>query len=253
MRDATEPILATPRDSQERDSAVPVHFLQGLLMGGADVIPGVSGGTVALIVGIYERLVSSVRAAASAPVALLRGDPAGARAAWGEVRWRLVLPLAVGIVTALGIGSVVLPPLLEAYPARMNALFFGLVAASLLVPWRRISRRTSAHLILGVAAAGLAAVPVGLPPGSYEDPPLLQVAVTAAVAICAMILPGISGAFVLKVLGIYETTLGALSDLNVAYMAVFVLGQPWGSERSPRCSSGCWRRVTTPPWRCWWG
>lgn len=234
MGHRTEPTPHARRQGQQDDgrhggrTPIALHFLQGLMMGGADVVPGVSGGTVALIVGIYEQLVRSVRAAASAPVALLRGDPAAARGAWGRVRWRLVLPLGAGIVAALGIGSAVLPALLERHPARMNALFFGLVAASLLVPWRRIRRRSAAHVGLGAGAALLAAVLVGLPPATYEHPSLLQVALSAAVAICAMILPGISGAFLLKILGIYEVTLRAVNDLDLAYVAVFVGGAAVG-------------------------
>ncbi len=211
-----------------RTRPFPVHYAQGLLMGGADVIPGVSGGTVALIIGIYESLISSVRAAASAPVRLLRGDVQGTRERLAEVQWGLVLPLAAGIVTALGVGSFVLPYLLERYPAQMSAAFLGLVAGSLAVPWRRIDRVTAAHAGV-VALAGIAAfVLVGLPPQTVPNPGLGQVFASAAVAICAMILPGISGAFLLKVLGLYETTLGALRTLDVGYVAVFVLGAAVG-------------------------
>jgi uncharacterized membrane protein len=108
-------------------------------MGGADVIPGVSGGTMALIVGIYERLIEAVRTAASAPVALVRGDPAGAIACLRRVEWRFVLPLAAGILAAIAVGSAVLPPLLEAYPSQMSGLFFGLIAGSLAVLIARLA------------------------------------------------------------------------------------------------------------------
>ncbi len=96
-------------------------------MGTADVIPGVSGGTVALIVGIYEDLVASIRAAAAAAVVLLRGDRAGARARLAQVHWGLVVPLAAGILTALVIGAKVIPYLLATYPVAMLAVFFGLL------------------------------------------------------------------------------------------------------------------------------
>jgi len=205
-------------------SPLPTNALFGLLMGTADVIPGVSGGTVALIVGIYERLVSSIRRAASAAIALLRGDPRSARERFRAVEWTLVLPLGAGIATALAIGSLVIPGLLERYPAQMSGLFFGLIAGSLAVPWRRIGTVGPRHLAIAAVGAVAAFVLVGLPERSVADPTLLQVFVSAAVAVCAMILPGVSGAFLLLVLGLYETTLEALRDLDLVYVGVFVIG-----------------------------
>ncbi len=201
---------------------------RGVLMGSADIVPGVSGGTVALIVGIYEDLVHSVRAAASAAVALLRHGPAEARSRAREVHWSLVLPLGVGVVLALVAGSFLLEPLLEDYPEQMRGLFFGLVAASLAVPWRRIETVAALHWVVFVVAAVLAALLVGLPASSYEDPTLLHVFVAAGVAICAMILPGVSGAFLLQVLGLYEVSLAAVRGMDIVYIAVFVLGAAVG-------------------------
>ena len=207
---------------------MPVHFAQGLLMGTADIIPGVSGGTVALIVGIYERLIDSIRAFATAVVAAVRRDGAAARAEVARVEWRLVLPLGVGIVIAIVIGSLVIAPLLDRYPEQMRGVFFGLIAGSLIVPWRRVGRRDTTTTMLMVAAAVVAAVLVGLPPGEITDPSLLLVFACAAVAICAMILPGVSGAFLLLVLGVYDATLHAISSLDIAYVAVFVAGAAVG-------------------------
>ncbi|MPZ86830.1 MAG: DUF368 domain-containing protein [Nitriliruptorales bacterium] len=205
-----------------------LHFAQGMLMGGADVIPGVSGGTVALIVGIYEALVGSIRALASAAMRVLRGDLPGARGHFAEVHWRLVLPLGGGIVVALGIGAAVIPALLENYRSQTAAVFFGLIAGSLIVPWRRIQRRNGRELTVAVALALVAFVVVALPPQTIADPPLIGVFGAAAIAICAMILPGVSGSFVLLVIGIYEPTLQALRNLDVLYVLVFVAGAAIG-------------------------
>lgn len=196
----------------------------GLLMGGADVIPGVSGGTVALVLGIYTRLVASLRALASAPVALTRGDRATAGEHWRDVEWGLLIPLGLGLVTAVAIGTVLIPPLIERFPAHTAALFLGLVAASVPLPWRRIRRVRRVHLFAAVGAAVLAFALVGLSPADAVDPPLAQVFASAAVAICAMILPGVSGAYLLEVLGVYQPTLEAAGNLDLAYIATFGLG-----------------------------
>jgi putative membrane protein len=203
--------------------ALGLNYLRGALMGAADVIPGVSGGTVALILGIYARLISSIRAAASAPVAILRGDRERARQRWTEVDWSLVLPLGVGIVTALAVGTIVLPGLLDRYPEGTRALFFGLIAASVPIPWRHMRERRRGLLVAAVFAV-LAFVLVGLPPQTIENPPLPYVFVAASVAICAMILPGVSGAFLLYAMGVYRATLEAARDLDLLYVAVFGAG-----------------------------
>jgi putative membrane protein len=207
-----------------RATASVVHGLQGLLMGTADVIPGVSGGTVALILGIYERLIDSIHEVASCLAALLRADRAAARENWRRADLGLVIPLGIGIVIALGIGSAVLPPLIEHHPVVMSAVFFGLIAGALPIPWRRIGDRRGPHLALALAGGVVAFVLAGLAPAIVEDPAPPLVFGAASVAICAMILPGVSGAYLLLIMGMYEPTLEALGDLDIAYVAVFVLG-----------------------------
>ena len=200
-------------------------------MGGADIIPGVSGGTMALIVGVYERLIDSLSSGFSLIVALirLRGGEAARHAR--EVEWWLVLPLLAGVVTAIGVASFFLPHLIETYPHQMRGLFLGLVAASIAVPWLRIGRMTRRLLLIALAGALAAFFVVGLPLLEAESQPgLVRVFASASVAICAMILPGVSGAFLLEVLGIYEPTIESLRaaiglELHaMGYVVVFVLG-----------------------------
>ncbi|HWH37598.1 MAG TPA: DUF368 domain-containing protein [Candidatus Limnocylindrales bacterium] len=200
------------------------NYARGLLMGGADVIPGVSGGTVALIVGIYERLIHAIRLGASAMLSAARLDIDEARRKFGEVEWLLVLPLGAGILTALVIGARIIPPLLEQHPEPVYALFFGLIVGSVVVPYRRIEVVGRTEVLLVALAAVAAFVLVGIPPQEIADPSLVYVFLSAAVAICAMILPGVSGAFLLHVLGIYTTSLDALRNLDLAYVGVFVAG-----------------------------
>ena len=204
------------------------HVGRGLLMGTADVIPGVSGGTVALILGIYERFVGSVGAGASGAFHLVRFDLPVARRRFGEVEWGLVLPLGVGIVTALAIGSRVIPVLLDTYPEPVRALFFGLIVGSLAIPFRRIEQLGRTEWLLIGGCSVLAFVLVGLPPREIADPPLYLVFPLAAIAICAMILPGVSGAFLLLAFGIYEATLEALSHLDLPYIVTFAAGAALG-------------------------
>jgi putative membrane protein len=200
------------------------NYARGLLMGGADVVPGVSGGTVALIVGIYERLIRSIRLGASALLRGVRLDFAGSRQRFGEVEWRLILPLGAGIATALVIGARIIPPLLETQREPVFAIFFGLILGSVVVPLRRIERVGWGELALIAGAAVGAFVVVGLPPREIADPPLIYVFVAAAIAICAMILPGVSGAFLLLVMGIYRPTLDAVTALNLPYVLTFMAG-----------------------------
>ena len=194
-------------------------------MGSADIIPGVSGGTMALIVGIYRDLIDAISDGASVVVLLLRGRFADAWAGVKAMNWGLLLPVAAGILVAIAIGSLFIPELLERYPVECRALFFGLVAASLAIPWRERRENHLAHIAVAVVAAVVAFVLVGLPrSGDAADPSLWRVAGTAAVAINAMILPGVSGAFLLEVFGLYRPTLEALRGLDVPYVLAFVGG-----------------------------
>jgi len=204
------------------------YVLYGVLMGGADVIPGVSGGTMALIVGIYERLVHALSEAVSFGIAVLQFDLEAARTHWTAVPWRLIVPLLGGIGAAILGGAAVIPPLMEAYPAPMRGLFFGLVAASLLIPARRIERVTGLRVGIGVACAAGAFFLTGLPALAVSDPGLVRVFFSAMVAICAMILPGVSGAFLLEALGIYAATLEALNALDWGYVLTFCTGAAVG-------------------------
>jgi putative membrane protein len=136
--------------------------------------------------------------------------------------------LGGGIVTALLVGARFIPGLMAQYPMHMQGLFFGLVAASLLIPWQRIDRVRPVLVGLAVGAALAAFWLTGLPQLNVEQPGLLRVFGSAAVAICAMILPGVSGAFLLEVLGIYTPTLEAVNAQQWTYIAVFVAGAGTG-------------------------
>jgi putative membrane protein len=214
--------------SRERPRFQPINFLFGLMMGAADIVPGISGGTVALIVGIYERLIGSVRSAAAIPIHAVRGRIQDARERFLEVDWPLVLPLGLGIVTALVVGARVVEPILEQYPVQFRALFFGLIAASIGIPWARMSERSGTLIAYAAFAAVVAFLIVGVPPREILDPNFIFIFLAASIAICAMILPGVSGSFLLLVMGMYQPTIAALNARDLPYIVVFVLGAAVG-------------------------
>ena len=209
------------------------HVLRGVAIGSVEVVPGVSGGTVALVVGVYERLiaaashlVSAARATADVPRGL---GWSRARAEVGRVEWGLVLAVLSGMVLAVLVAARFLPPLIERFPVGTSALFFGMVAASVAVPLLDLGGlRGAREWVLVVVGAVATALITGLPPGDLDDPSLWLVAPAAAVAVCALVLPGLSGSFLLLAMGLYEPTLRAVDDRDLAYVGTFVLGAVLG-------------------------
>jgi putative membrane protein len=201
-----------------------LHFLQGVGIGAANVIPGVSGGTMALVFGIYERLIEIASRAVRAGVSLVRLDFRGFAEGVRSLPWLFILPLALGIVVAPLTGAHVIPQAMDTWPVHSRALFFGLILGSIAVPWLRIRSAGQREVGLAVLAAAAAFFLTGLPPGSNPDPTLLQYFLAAAVAICAMVLPGVSGAFLLLVLGMYAPVLRAVDERQLVVVGVFLLG-----------------------------
>ncbi|MCZ7533451.1 MAG: DUF368 domain-containing protein [Acidimicrobiia bacterium] len=206
-------------------------FVRGFAMGTADLVPGVSGGTIALVFGIYERLVSSIRAGSSALGSLVRLDISGFQRWLRRVEWRFIIPLGVGILLAVVSLATVISDLLRNEPVLMASLFVGLVAGSMLVAWNMLRRPRAIHLWSALAVGLVVFVLLGLHSGTTEDT-VQQVADPAmwayfgagAVAICAMILPGISGSFILIMLGMYTPVLGAVTDRDIGVVLVFIVG-----------------------------
>jgi putative membrane protein len=204
---------------------------RGFAMGTADLVPGVSGGTVALVLGIYERLIASIRAGSRGLGSLLRLDLAGLRRWFGQVEWLLVLPLGAGILLAVLLLARLIQTLLHDEPALMAAVFMGLVAGSVLIAWRLLRAPRGSHLLI-MAAVGVATfVFLGLQGSTSEDgvqqtsdPALWAYFVAGAIAICAMILPGVSGSFLLVVMGMYGPVLAAVTEPDVVVLVTFMAG-----------------------------
>ena len=201
------------------------NLLRGLLIGTAEVIPGVSGGTIALIVGIYERIIGSAANAVEAFLFLLRGKLQEAKVAARQIEWLLVLPVLVGMFAAIFAAAAIIEPLLESQPENMRGIFAGLILVSLLVPYRMVggSWQVTDYLV-GLTAAAISFLLVSLPKQEVTDPALALVFLAAAVAVCALVLPGVSGSFLLLAIGFYAPTIAAVNDFDVGYLSVFVLG-----------------------------
>lgn len=206
-----------------------IDALRGGLIGFAEVIPGVSGGTIALVVGVYDTVIGSaahlVRGVAVAVRdALGRRGMSRARGHLAQVRWGVLIPLVVGMAAAVVIGARVIAPLVEDHPGPTRAVFAGLILASLVVPIRMVGRWSPGLLAAAAFAAAAAFVLTGLPAAAAFEPPLWLVALAAAVAVCALVLPGMSGSFLLLAIGLYAPTLAAVNDRDLVYLGIFALG-----------------------------
>jgi putative membrane protein len=209
-----------------------LQVVRGFCMGAADVVPGVSGGTIALLLGIYERLVRGVREGAHVLGDLARGRFARAGTGLRGLDWIFLVPLVTGVGIAFISLARVVSYLLDEHPVPTVAAFFGLVAASIVIAGRQVPV-WRVDLLATTAAVALAAfLLLGLRSDAADDPSLLFVGVAGAVAICAMILPGISGSFILLMLGLYDYMLDALHERDIATVAVFLAGSVVGIASS---------------------
>jgi putative membrane protein len=197
---------------------------RGFLMGSADIVPGVSGGTIALVLGIYRTLIAQIRMGSTALGRMARLDVKGGVERLGAVDWWFLLPLLAGIGAAVVTLARIISHLLEEAPQAMAGLFFGLVVGSVVVAWRLLAQRDPTRLAVGVAVAVAAFVLLGLQGGEVTDPSLLAVFGAGALAICAMILPGVSGSFLLLMVGMYQYVLDSVNDRDVVVLVVLLAG-----------------------------
>ena len=200
------------------------NFGRGLAMGAADVVPGVSGGTVALLLGIYDRLVGQVAQLSSAAGLLLRGRVRHSHGLIRQAEWGFLVALAVGIGVAI-VGLVeVVRWLIDEQPVGLSAAFFGLVAMTVVTTRSQVSQWRAGLVTVFVVVGAAVFLLLGVRAGSVADPAALVIVGAGALAICAMILPGISGAFVLLLLGLYDPITDAVSDRDIGTVVLFGLG-----------------------------
>ena len=198
-----------------------VLALKGCAMGMADVVPGVSGGTIAFISGIYEELLDSIRSVNATALKLLLKLRLGEF--WRHVNGSFLLPVLLGIAIAIFSLARLMTYLLTYHPIAIWSFFFGLIIASSVLVARQIGHwnwRTVLAFAVGAVAAWW--INVATPAETPND--WWFVMLSGAIAICAMILPGISGAFILLLLGKYQYIMQAVGDFNIPVITVFIIG-----------------------------
>ena len=201
-------------------------LVRGSLIGAAEVVPGVSGGTIALITGVYDTLIGSAATIIRALVGSFRAE--GRLERWREVArlpWWRVVSILLGMAAAIVVASRLLEPVIEDYPEHTRAVFLGLIVASITIPLQMAGGLNGLRgFAIIVVSAAATFVLTGLPPASESNPSTLVIVLAAAVAVCALVLPGVSGSFLLLTLGLYQPTIAAVNDRDLGYLGVFIVG-----------------------------
>lgn len=196
-------------------------FLKGVAMGGADVVPGVSGGTIAFISGIYEELLTSIKAINVENLRLLlKGE---FKAFWQAINGNFLLAVFTGILVSVKSLATLIIFFKDNYPIQLWSFFWGLIMISSIVVLRQITRWHTGVILSGLIGIVIAFGITTITPAQTSDSPLVILG-SGALAISAMILPGISGAFILLILGKYEFIITAVSELNLPILGLFALG-----------------------------
>jgi putative membrane protein len=202
-----------------------VLVLKGIAMGAADVIPGVSGGTIAFITGIYEELINSIKSINLKAIKLLFSLKIAEF--WKTINGTFLLSVLLGIGISVFSLAKGLKFLLDHYPILVWAFFFGLIVASAIYVARTIKEWSSATIISGISGIIIAYFITIISPAEANTT-YWFIFISGAIAICAMILPGISGSFILVLLGMYKFILEAVGNLQIAVILTFLAGAAIG-------------------------
>ena len=200
-------------------------FIKGIGMGAADVVPGVSGGTIAFMTGIYEELIDSLRSIDHAATSLLLKGKVNEF--WLKINGKFLLTLFSGILLSIFTLARLMGYLLIHHPVPLWSFFFGLIIASAIFILKHIDKWRIPYVLALVAGIAIAAWISLVSPGETTEE-LWFVFVSGMIAICAMILPGISGSFILLLMGKYAFMMTAIKDFNIAVIVVFALGAGLG-------------------------
>lgn len=195
--------------------------LKGIAMGAADAVPGVSGGTIAFISGIYEELITSISNINISLFSTLKKE--GFSSFWKQLNGNFLIALAIGIAVSFVTFMKAAKYLLEHHPILIWSFFFGLIIASIFFIAKQITQWNIKVIISLIIGAFLAYYISTLPALTNNDNPFFLL-IAGAIAICAMILPGISGAFILVILGAYKTLSDAVNDVDLKRIMLFAIG-----------------------------
>ncbi len=196
--------------------------LKGIAMGAADVVPGVSGGTIAFISGIYEELLESISSVNIRTIKLLKTE--GIKSVWKQINGNFLAALLLGITISILSLAKLISWLLENEAVLLWSFFFGLVLASILFIGKQITKWKIATVLIFFGGVILAYYVTTLTPLITESTSSLYLFFAGSLAICAMILPGISGAFILVLLGAYKPVLEAIHNKDFKVIALFAAG-----------------------------
>lgn len=196
--------------------------IKGFFMGAANVVPGVSGGTIALISGIYEELIAALNSLMSPEPykALLKKDFKGF---WKQIHGSFLLMLAIGVLVSIFTLAKLMEHELTYHPIQIWSLFFGLILASAFFMLKDIKGWKLKDVAIAIAGCALGLLICTLSPTNTPDD-LWFIFICGAIAICTMILPGISGSFILVIFGKYDYIMSAISELNIPVLIAFALG-----------------------------
>ncbi|AIG64222.1 membrane protein [Corynebacterium atypicum] len=203
-----------------------INVLRGAFIGLVELVPGISGGTVALIIGIYERALHN-------GTLLIDAVKQRTKAAFRAVDWPFLAAVGLGMVAALFTMSGVMHGFVEAHPQVSRGLFLGMVAVSIVVPVgmmdsREVRRRWPRLLPIFAVFAIAAFFGTGFTAAPHENPSLILIFFAAMIAVCALILPGLSGSFMLLAFGLYQPVTAALSARDWPVIFTFILGAAIG-------------------------
>lgn len=244
-----------PKPTFQPAKTLVANSLRGFAMGTADLVPGVSGATIALLLGIYRQFIQTISQMLASLSHLLRGNFPQANQRLRQISWRFILPLLAGIVVAVFTLAPVMSWLLDNYPEAMAGVFSGIVLASIAVAWQNLAGQaqapgptpnsalnptqtpnpTQAHspnptparwleALVAVAVAVGIFILLGFSAEPRPAPALVVFFGSGAIAVCAMVLPGISGAFLLLIVGMYGPVIDAVSDRELGKLLVLLAG-----------------------------
>ena len=196
-------------------------YIKGLAMGAADVVPGVSGGTIAFVTGIYIELINTIKSVNLRALQTLKSEGIGA--AWRFINGRFIVILLAGIFTSLFSLAQFMQYLLVEHPLPLWSFFTGLIVGSVIYLLRQNPLRSTHEKLLFFVGIGIA-YGISISPPVVLEGTAVTMFLAGSIALCAMILPGISGSFILVLLGLYPVFIGAIANLQIDILTAFALG-----------------------------